>query len=181
MEDDFDPRDLMGDGLPLLSDLKLIEEGDPSLSMRIPSFDFDGDDRDPTKIAELLIAAMDHFGGVGLAANQVGINIRAFAMLYYGRAGVFFNPVLTELSPDTVMMSEGCLTFNNIVLKIARPTSCRLVFTGANGVRKSIVLSGLEARIAQHEIDHLNGIVMANKVTKTKLDMAKKKALKRLT
>ena len=164
--------------LPSLNDITLLPDAHPLLLSRLDLLDFGTDDRDPHEIAALLIAAMDRYDGVGLAANQIGLDCRAFAMRMNNRPMVLFNPVITELAAETISMDEGCLTFPNLWLKIARPESCRVIYHDADGNRLTNYFEGLNARIALHETDHVNGVVMTSKVSKLKLDMAKKRAKK---
>ncbi len=179
MSDEFDPREMLRGAVPALADVQLLPDTHPLLAKRMEVFDFEGDGRDPMAIRDLLIAAMQEHRGVGLAANQIGVECRAFAMLLDNRHPiVMFNPVITELSQETTVIEEGCLSFPNLWLKIARPETCRVIYHDPEGNRQSELLSGYNARIALHETDHLNGVVMTTKVSKLKLDMAKKRARK---
>lgn len=179
MSEDFDPRALLRADIPELADIVLLPDSHPMLAQRLDIFDFDTDPRDPLLIRDLLVGAMHRFEGLGIAANQIGLNVRAFSMRLFGQSLVLFNPVITELSSETEYGEEGCLTFPDLWLKIARPESCRIIYNDSDGARQSLLLYGKDCRCALHETDHVNGIVMTSKVSKLRLEMAKKKANKK--
>ncbi|RYF12043.1 MAG: peptide deformylase [Oxalobacteraceae bacterium] len=172
--------------IPSLSEVRLLPDTHAMLAERQPVFDFTQDGADAAKLADLLTAAMLRFGGIGLAANQIGIPTRAFAMMMHDRPVVLFNPVLLELDAETVSLEEGCLTFPDLFLNIARPRGCRVIYHDRAGQRTNDVLDGWDARVAMHEIDHLDGVVFTSKASRLHLQMqrerlrkAKKKAARR--
>jgi peptide deformylase len=140
---------------------KLVASDDPILHKRVEAFDFVGNDA--KKVSELLKKALVYHRGLGLAANQIGLPYRAFAMMVWEKPTVFFNPIITELDPDTVAMTEMCLSFPGKEICIKRPKTCRLNYSDENNVRHTRLLDGIEARCALHEVDHLNGIVFTSK------------------
>jgi peptide deformylase len=151
------------------------------LARVMPEFDFRQPDALPTAraMATTMIEAMRHHQGIGLAANQVGIEERVFAMETTTGSICLFNPTVTWLSAESDKMEEGCLTFEGLELTISRPKECQVRYTDAEGQTQVLDLKGIEARCALHEMDHLDGIVFTGRVSKLKLQMAKKKALKR--
>jgi peptide deformylase len=153
----------------------LLPDSHPMLHSELPDHVFDGSE---AELAATLIAAMDHYDGLGLAANQVGIPVRAFAMQYAGGSLVLFNPMVTWLTTESTIINEGCLSFEGLGLRISRPKECQVAYTNVSGRREVVDLKGMEARCALHEIDHLDGIVFTSLVSKLKLSMAKKKAKK---
>jgi peptide deformylase len=179
MSDDFDPRELLRGNVPSLDEVELLPDTHPMLTQRMDSFDFETDGRDAVALRDLLIDAMAKFEGVGLSANQIGVEARAFAILLDGKHPVvMFNPTITDLGSETSVIEEGCLSFPGIFLKIARPRSCRVIYNDPEGHRRSEIVHGMNCRIVMHETDHLNGVVMTSKVSKLKLDMARKRAKK---
>ena len=86
----------------------------------------------------------------------------------------FFNPELTRVSQETDLLKEGCLSFPDIYLMIKRPRVCEMKYQDADGNEHSTMLDGVGARCAQHEIDHLNGIVFLQRASKLKLERALK-------
>lgn len=158
----------------------LLPDTDPLLARVMPKFDFRTDNA--KELEAILLTSMEHYEAVGLAANQIGIEADVCAVRLGDsqnpRPIVMFNPVLTWLSPDTVAMDEGCLTFEGIYLVIKRPKDVQVTFEDSAGVRQVMDLTGWEARIVLHETDHLAGVVFTSLVSKLRLSLAKKKALK---
>jgi peptide deformylase len=116
--------------------------------------------------------------GIGVSAPQVGINLRVIA------AGspdepeniiVAFNPVILDEFGDMVKYEEGCLSFPGLYLKIRRRANIRVRYTTEDGVTDTIKLSGLSARVFQHEIDHLNGILFTDLVDGVEMTRARNK------
>jgi hypothetical protein len=89
---------------------------------------------------------------------------------------VLFNPMLTWLSTDTIALDEGCLTFDGLYLLIKRPKEVQVTYQDKDQVRHVLDLKGWDARIVLHETDHFNGVVFTSRVSKLRLNMAKKKA-----
>ena len=114
--------------------------------------------------------------GVGLAAPQVGVNLRVIVMqtivvgkLSPGSHGLppvqeMINPVITSYSSEEVEIEEGCLSIPGEYLMIKRPHKIHVKFQDLSGKYRKWRLQGLEARIVQHEIDHLDGILMSERV-----------------
>jgi peptide deformylase len=157
----------------------LLDDKAPILKRVMPLVDIECDDI--TGIADTLIRSMVHYGGIGLAANQIGIEKRACAITLDGVPTVMFNPEITEVSDTLVKITEGCLSFGNVELRIKRPQDCSVRYTDASGEVIERKLFGMDARCALHEIDHLNGIVFSDHVARLTFKMAKNKATKRLT
>jgi peptide deformylase len=151
----------------------LIEEA--SKVLRTPPAPFDFESREDAKEIETKLSeAMDKFGGIGLSANQVGLDARVFVMRTQNGNKAFFNPEITKASQETDLLKEGCLSFPDIYLMIKRPRVCEMKYQDAEGNEHSTMLDGIGARCAQHEIDHLNGIVFLQRASKLKLERALK-------
>jgi peptide deformylase len=99
-------------------------------------------------------------GGIGLAANQCGERVRMFIMLIDGEFWVCFNPEILETSTDLTEFSEGCLSFPGESCIIKRPETILVKYFDISGVEIIERLAGLPSRCFQHELDHLNGIIM---------------------
>lgn len=102
--------------------------------------------------------------GRGLAGPQVGAMLRLFVMDATWKEGeksplVAINPEITTRSDETCEMDEGCLSIPGITATVTRPTRITLVWTDLDGARHTREMDGAEARIAQHELDHLDGLV----------------------
>jgi peptide deformylase len=101
--------------------------------------------------------------GVGLAANQVGQDLQIFVAEVDGKAYVVANPEIKKLSVKAAMMEEGCLSVPGVWGVVERPESIELEGRNQFGKKIKIKARGLLARVFQHEIDHLNGILFIDK------------------
>lgn len=125
-------------------------------------------------IAEELVKAMRDNGGIGLAANQIGLNHRVFAM--EGEpAFVCFNPKVIMPGTELVTLEETCLTFPGLCVKVKRPRDIRVRFQGPDGETYTKTLTGVSARVFQHELDHLDGIDMLRRANRIHREQALKK------
>lgn len=138
----------------------------------MPTFDFSND---AVAVANLLVEAMQRFGGVGLAANQIGVKEQCFVMGEGDNIVAFFNPVIVDFSTETKLQEEGCLSFPGLNIKIRRHTSIQLKYQDYEGKFHEVRLDGLPARIVQHETDHLLGITFIDRAGPLALKIAKKK------
>ena len=86
----------------------------------------------------------------------------------------FFNPEITQVSQETEMMKEGCLSFPDIYIMLKRPKVIVMDYQTADGEKRSIKLEGIGARCVQHEIDHLNGIIFLQRASQLKIERALK-------
>ena len=106
--------------------------------------------------------------GIGLSAPQVGVNLRVIVIQLMsagklvGPVQEMINPVITNYSDDTMEYEEGCLSIPGEYIRINRPRSIHVKFQTLSGKYKKWFLKGLEARIVQHEIDHLDGRLMTD-------------------
>ena len=128
-----------------------------------------------------LIACMEENNGVGLSANQIGIDERVFVMysdVKKKKVIACFNPYITEYSEEKIIMDEGCLTWPGIWLKVERSEGIVCNFEDETGAHVQCTMHGLESRIFQHEYDDMEGTNFTRRVSKLKLDMAKKRAIK---
>jgi len=162
------------------AEFKLISPIDPLLTNPLPEFKDEvlpeGFTR--TKVAEDLFVAMKQFGGIGLSANQVGLPYRLFVMgghkdMEDGLARACWNPEIIEFSEDTIQLSEGCLTYPLLFLKITRPKTIKVKYTDNDNKEHIEDLDGMPSRVFQHEFDHMNGTDFTKLVSKFKLDRAK--------
>ena len=162
------------------AEFKLISPIDPLLTNPLPEFKDEvlpeGFTR--TKVAEDLFVAMKQFGGIGLSANQVGLPYRMFVMgghedMEEGKARACWNPEIIEFSEDTIQLSEGCLTYPLLFLKVTRPKTIKVKYTDNDGKEWTEDLEGMPSRVFQHEFDHMNGTDFTKLVSKFKLDRAK--------
>jgi peptide deformylase len=114
-----------------------------------------------------MIALMHDAAGVGLAANQVGSLMRLFTIELGENepAQAIVNPRITPLGDELETDDEGCLSLQGVLVPIERPTAVRLEGQGVDGRELSLELDGLPARAVQHELDHLDGVLLFDRTT----------------
>ncbi len=154
---------------------ELVEEAAQVLRNPTEKFDFDNPQTDPKELQAGLVETMEKYGGLGLSANQVGIDLSVFVMRTQDEGIVaFFNPEITQISKETEMMKEGCLSFPDIYIMLKRPKVVVMDYQTVEGEQRSIKLEGLGARCVQHEIDHLNGVIFLQRASQLKIERALK-------
>jgi len=124
---------------------------------------------------------MIHSRGMGLAANQIGITKRFFAIGHesfdvFKKPAIIYNPVLVNADEEQELGQEGCLSFPGLLLQVSRFKTIMVRYQNNKGEFLLSRLEGLEARCFQHELDHLDGITFNKRVSKLKWDMAQQKA-----
>ena len=138
--------------------LQLTPNTHPILHERVKKCSYD---LDRTELSKILYENMVHHNGVGLSANQIGINERVFIMvkdLEYNEILVCFNPRIVKQSSKMVVMEEGCLSYPDLFLKVKRPDRIVVKYEDVNKKVHKVKLSGLASRVFQHEYDHMEGI-----------------------
>ncbi len=110
---------------------------------------------------------MRAFKGVGLAAPQVKILKRIIIVKIARNDLLMINPIMVSFKKKETSLGEGCLSVPNQYLGIKRWAEVKVNFLDINGQKKEITLKGLAARIFQHELDHLNGILIIDRVEKS--------------
>jgi peptide deformylase len=155
--------------------MKLVSHDDPVLKTRCEEFDFANPPFDPIEFSKELVKFMYDSNGIGLAANQVGVPYRLFAMRGSPENFVCINPKVVMPGEDQVLLEESCLTYPGLIVKIKRPQHIRVRFNTPNGDVRTDTFTGMTARIFQHEMDHLDGVVFYNRANKYHRDQAFKK------
>ena len=169
--------------------LPLIKPSDPRLLMQIAPFiddtlkEFNFKDR--VELSKVMYDTMVKYGRIGLSANQVGLPYRMFIMgghpsIENGKIRSVFNPLINDVSKETVSMKEGCFSFPFLFLSITRPKWCSVKYTDQHGKEIEETLHGMNARIFQLENEHMNGYVFTDLVSKFKLERAKESRKKML-
>ena len=159
---------------------KLLENDNPILSVPLSGL---SEDLDRGTLTENLVETMRDYKGIGLSANQCGVMERVFVMYSDVKERKIiscYNPQILEYSENTVDMDEGCLTFPGLWLKVKRPQGIKVEFEDEMGTRQEYQLFGLEARIFQHEMDHMEGTDFTQKVSKLRLDIGLRRQKKML-
>ena len=135
--------------------------GDPVLKTRaapVESFD-----ESLARLAQDMLATMRDHEGVGLAANQVGRLKRVFVASVEDDDFVIVNPVLTDFSETTESVAEGCLSIPGIQVDVVRPTAVTVSGQDISGKPLKLRATDLLARILQHEVDHLDGVLILDR------------------
>lgn len=148
--------------LEALRQIRVI--GDPVLRERaheVTSFD-----RSLRKLARRMIKVMHDAPGVGLAAPQVGVLERVLVYDVGDDPQVLVNPELEVLSDQRETADEGCLSVPGVTMPVERATRVRVRARDARGAAVDLVAEGLEARVIQHEVDHLDGVLIVDRTTR---------------
>lgn len=130
-----------------------------------------------------MLATMYDAPGVGLAAPQIGISRRVIVMDAArdeepSAPIVMANPEILSLSEEMSVHEEGCLSIPEVTAEVERPAIARVSYLDREGVRQEADLEGLLATIAQHEIDHLNGVLFIDYLSRLKRNMIVRKFTK---
>jgi peptide deformylase len=140
-------------------------------------------DADLRRLMDDMLATMYDAPGVGLAAPQIGISRRLIVM-DAGRDDedrdplVMVNPEILDLSDEMRVHEEGCLSIPEVTAEVERPAEVRVAFLDREGKPQEVELEGIWATIVQHEIDHLNGVLFIDYLSRLKRDMIVKKFTK---
>ena len=117
--------------------------------------------------------------GMGLAANQIGITKRFFAIGHetfdtFQKHAIIWNPQVINFSEEKIIDVEGCLSFKDIFVKVERPKTIEVQYETTQGKTEVAKLDGMESKCFQHELDHLEGITFNKRVSKLRWQMANK-------
>jgi peptide deformylase len=152
--------------------------GDPVLKTRAaPVETFD---EALARLAEEMLLTMRENEGVGLAANQVGRLKRILVAATEEEEYVIVNPVVEDAAETTQKEAEGCLSIPGIQVEVERPTNATVSGYDASGAPQRIEATGLLARILQHEIDHLDGVLILDRTDRESRKAAMREMRERL-
>jgi peptide deformylase len=138
---------------------------DPILNKKVDLItDFTGLDN----IAGDMIETMLAYKGVGLAANQIGLNKNLAALYLEDKSKILVvaNFIITGYTKEVDTLSEGCLSCPGVTVKVPRALGVRIECQRLNGEKVNLEFTGFDARIVQHEVDHLNGKLIINRLMK---------------
>ena len=160
---------------------KILTEPDPILRKKCEPLE--KVDTETKKLMDDMLETMYAAPGIGLAAIQVGILKRLVVIdISKGeeeKKPIFLiNPKIIHQSKKTSIYEEGCLSLPGQFAEIERPAECTLKYIDYNGKEKELKADGLLATCVQHEVDHLNGILFIDYLSKLKKDMIIKKLVK---
>jgi peptide deformylase len=144
---------------------QIRQYGDPVL--RLQAHEVDTFDGDLARLVERMKRLMAHANGVGLAANQVGVLRRVFVLNRSPdeEAIALVNPVLVERGNGVETDDEGCLSLQGVTCPVTRHCAVTVEAQDPDGRPVRLELDGLAARVAQHEIDHLDGVLILDRTT----------------
>ena len=160
---------------------KILIEPDPIL--RKISAPLEKVDKHTRKLMDDMLETMYEAPGIGLAAVQVGVLKRLIVIdISKGEQEknplFLINPEITFKSSKTSIFEEGCLSLPGHFAEIERPAECHLKYLDYNGKEKKLTAEGILATCIQHEIDHLDGVLFIDYLSKLKKDMIIKKLVK---
>ena len=134
---------------------------------------------DKEKFESDMVKLMLDERGMGLAANQIGITKRFFAIGHdsfdtFQKHAIIWNPQVINSSEEKVIDVEGCLSFKDVFVKVERPKVIEVQYETTQGKTRFAKLNGMESKCFQHELDHLDGITFNKRVSKLRWQMANK-------
>jgi peptide deformylase len=158
--------------------LEIRTFGDPVLKTRAAPVE--AFDEALSHLAEEMLVTMHEQEGVGLAANQVGRLKRILVAATEDDEYVVVNPVVDEVAEETEKQVEGCLSIPGIQVEVERPTGLTVTGQDATGAPLRIEATGLLARILQHEVDHLDGVLILDRTDRESRKAAMREMRERL-
>jgi peptide deformylase len=157
--------------------MQLVKAPDPWLQKQVKPFDFN--EHDAKEIEATMIELMEIEGGIGLSANQVALDAQIFVMKPYLLTNkapfAVINPTIEKVSVNQGDDPEGCLSFPELIMNVKRPKGIVANYLDTDGKECTIELYDIDARCFLHEFDHLQGIDFTDRVSKLRLQRAKKK------
>ena len=164
-----------------MSQRKIIIEPDPIL--RKKSTTLETVDDSTRKLLDDMLQTMYNAPGIGLAAVQVGILKRIIVIDVSKKEEekkplFLINPEITYQSKETSIYEEGCLSFPEHFAEIDRPDKLKIEYIDENNQKKILSTDGFTSRIIQHELDHLNGILFVDHLSRLKRDVIIRKMKK---
>jgi peptide deformylase len=159
--------------------MQLIKHPNIILKQQAKHWDFEKDTGAETLEVDMVQLMIEN-NGIGLAANQIGLLKRVFAIHLKDQIPFcMFNPYILWGDNNMVVGEEGCLSFPDLFLKVPRHNNITAGYVDRQGNKRIIELTGIDARCFQHELDHLEGVCFIDNISTLKLALAKKKLLKK--
>ena len=166
--------------------LEIVEVPDPRL--RLVSRAVEAVDDGVRKLIDDMVDTMYAAHGIGLAAIQVGVDRRVLVIDLQEQEDAegrpvrnpraFVNPEVLAVSEEVTLYNEGCLSIPEQYAEVERPASCRVRYLDRDGASHEEDMDGLLATCMQHEIDHLNGVLFTDHLSRLKRDMLFRKLAK---
>ena len=164
-----------------MSKRKIVIEPEPILRQK--SENLEKVDDELRRLLDDMLETMYSAPGIGLAAVQIGI-LKRLVVIDISKDKekknplFLINPEIISKSKNTSIYEEGCLSLPGHFAEIERPAECQIKYIGYDGKKKEIKANGLLSTCIQHEIDHLDGILFIDYLSKLKKDMILKKLVK---
>jgi len=136
------------------------------------------------RLAQDMLETMYQAPGIGLAAIQVGVPVRLLVLDVAPKEAspaprIFFNPEILSLSDERNVYEEGCLSIPDYYAEVERPKCVRVRYVDIKGQSQELEADGLLATCLQHEMDHLDGVLFIDHISRLKREMVIKKFIKR--
>jgi peptide deformylase len=152
----------------------------PDKRLRLVSEPVKKIDAEVKKLVEDMFETMYEAPGIGLAAIQVAVPVRLVTMDLAKKEGppeprVFINPEIVWTSDEKATYEEGCLSIPEFYEDVERPAQVKVKYLDLDGKEQEVSAEGLLSTCLQHEIDHLNGVLFIDHISKLKRDMVVKK------
>jgi len=135
----------------------------PDAALKLRATEVETFDGDLVRLVERMTELMHDANGVGLAGNQVGVLQRVFVFTRDEEDLAVVNPVMAERSDETALDDEGCLSMQGVSVPVERATAVTLEGRDERGGEMTLELEGLPARVVQHELDHLDGVLILDR------------------
>ena len=159
--------------------MKLLKYPDEFLSKQVKEVDLENPGFDPVALKKEMVDLMIASNGIGLSANQVGLDAQVFVMGdSVENSTICINPTVVQYTEELNDDIEGCLSFPNVFVKIKRPKEILAEWYNEKLEKQTVKIEGYSAKCYLHELDHLLGITFKDRASKLKWNMAEKKARK---
>jgi len=159
--------------------MKLLFHPNKFLDNEVKDVDLENPGFGPKELKSEMVDFMLSNNGIGLAANQIELDAKVFVMGdSIKNSNICINPTVLQFTTASQTDAEGCLSFPGMFLKIKRPNEILVKYYDENLEEQITTISGYSAKCYLHELDHLLGITMKDRVSKLKWNMANKKASK---
>jgi peptide deformylase len=169
-----DEQELEREARRLLALSRIRQYGDTALRMKAREVELF--DEDLERLVERMTALMHEASGVGLAATQVGVLRRLFVFVDDGEDRVLVNPTITRSSKETEIDDEGCLSLRDVLVPVERSKTVTIEGVDVHGEPVKLELETPSSRVVQHELDHLDGVLIIDRTD----DESRRAALARL-
>lgn len=140
---------------------RIRQYGDPALRMK--AREVERFDDDLPRLVERMTGLMHEAQGVGLAATQIGVLSRLFVFVHDGEDLVLVNPTITRRSQEAVFEDEGCLSLRDVLVPVERALAVTIEGFDEKGSAVRLELEQPSARVVQHELDHLDGVLIIDR------------------